>query len=84
MYILALCVFKKYVHLLVQIFTDLGMEKELEETLRFMSQSAYMPKWLGQRWPISFNALVFFKVVKYTNFILWYLSFISKKLQIEK
>lgn len=84
MHILVFCVFKKYIHLLVQNFTDLGNEKDFEEALRLVSQSAYRPKGLGQRWPISLNASGFFKTEEYTNFNLWYLSFISKKLQIER
>ena len=44
MHILGLCVFKKYVNILVQTFIDLGREKELEEALRLMSQPAYRPK----------------------------------------
>ena len=46
-HILAFCVFKKYVHLLVQTFTNLGREKVLEEALRLVSQPAYRPNGLG-------------------------------------
>lgn len=84
MHILALCVFKKYIHLLVQTFTNLGREKDLEEALRLVSQPAYRPKMLRQWWLTSLNALGFFKSKEYANFILWCLPFISKKLQIEK
>ena len=84
MHILALCVFKKYVSLLVQTFIDLGREKNLEEALRVVSQPACRPKGLGQRWPTSLDSLGFFKAKEYTNFILWCLPFILEKLQIEK
>ena len=84
MHILAICVSKSMCPFLVQTFTDLGREKDLEEALRIVSQPAYRPKWLGQRWPTSLNALRFFKAKEYTNFILWCLPFILEKLQIEK
>lgn len=84
MHILTLCIFKKYVSLLVQIFIDLGMKNDLEETLRVVSQSVCRLKGLEQRWPTSLNALGFFKAEEYTNLILWCLPFIVERLQIKK
>ena len=84
MHILALCIFKKYVHLLVETFTNLGRENDLEEALRLVSRPACRPKGLGERWPMSLNSLGFFKAEEYTNFILWCLPFVFEKLQIEK
>lgn len=49
MHVLALCIFKKYVHLLVKNMTELGKESELEETLHIISQPTCSPKGLGQR-----------------------------------
>ena len=59
MHILALCVFKKYMFLLVQTFIDLGREKDLEKILRVMSEPTCRPKGLGQRWPTSLDSLGF-------------------------
>ena len=59
-------------------------KKNLEEILQIVSQQAYRPKGLGQRWPTSLDVLGFFKADEYTNFILWCLPFILEKLQIEK
>ena len=84
MHILALCIFKKYVFILVQTFIDLDREKNLEETLWVVLQPACRPKGLGQRWPTSLDGLGFFKAEEYTNFILWCLLLILEKLQIEK
>jgi hypothetical protein len=47
-YILALCILKKYVHLLMQFLTDLDKDNELEGALQIVSQPACTPKWLGQ------------------------------------
>ena len=44
-----LYIFKKYIYILVQTFTNLSKDKNLEETLRPVSQPAYMLKGLEQR-----------------------------------
>ena len=83
MHVLALCIFKKYVHLFVKNMTEMERESELEETLHIISQPTCKSKCLGHRWLISITTLGFFKAEEYTNFVLWCLSFVLDKLGIE-
>ncbi len=63
MHTLALCVFKKYVHMLVKYGERNGKIKDLDGALQTMKKLS--PTTLGASWPKSIESLGFYQVKEY-------------------
>ncbi len=68
MHTLTLCVFKKYVHMLVKYAEGNGKIKDLDGALQTMKKLSLAT--LGARWPRSTESLVFYKVEDYQIFVI--------------
>jgi hypothetical protein len=63
MHTLSLCVFKKYVHMLVKYAKGNGKIKDLESALQIVKKLSLAT--LGTTWPRSTTSLGFYKAKKY-------------------
>jgi hypothetical protein len=63
MHTLALCVFKKYVHMLVKYAEGNGKIKDLDGALQTVKKLSLAT--LGARWPMSRESLWFYKAKEY-------------------
>jgi len=68
-HILALCVFKKYVHTLVKYVERNGKIKDFDGVLQTMKKLG--PTTLGASWPRSIESLGFCKAEEYQIFVMW-------------
>jgi hypothetical protein len=69
MHTLALCVFKKYVHMLVKYVAGNGKIKDLDGALKTVKKLSLAT--FGARWPRSTESLGFYKAEKYQIFVMW-------------
>ncbi len=69
MHILTLCVFKKYVHMLVKYVAGNGKIKDLDGSLQIVKKLSRVT--LGARWPRSTKSLGFYKAEEYQIFVMW-------------
>jgi hypothetical protein len=80
MHILALCVFKKYVHMLVKYAAGNGKIKDLDGALQNVKKLS--PATLGARWLRSTKSLGFYKVEEYQIFTMWCLPHVLDHLDL--
>ncbi len=69
MHTLALCVFKKYVHMLVKYGERNGKIKNLDGALQIAKK--LNPTTLGASWPRSIEFVGFYKAEDYQIFVMW-------------
>ena len=81
MHILSLCVFKKYVHLLVKYAEERGLSKEVDEAMATMRK--IRPLDVGARWPRSIYSLGYYKAEEYQIFVMWCLPHILDHLNLD-
>jgi hypothetical protein len=80
MHTLALCVFKKFVHMLVKYVARNGKIKDLDGALQTVKKLS--PATLGARWPRSTKSLGFYKVEEYQIFVMWCLPHVLDHLNL--
>ncbi len=80
MHTLTLCVFKKYVYMLVKYAEGNGKIKDLDGALQAVKKLS--PATLGARWPRSTKSLGFYKVKKYQIFVMWCLPHVLDHLDL--
>ena len=80
MHILALCIFKKYVHMLVQYGEQHGRAKDIDAALYAVKHCR--PQGLGARWPRNISSLGYYKAEEYQLFVMWCLPHILDHLNI--
>lgn len=81
MHILSLCVFKKYVHLLVKYAEERGLSKDVDEAMATMRK--IRPLDVGARWPRSISSLGYYKAEEYQIFVMWCLPHIVDHLNLD-
>ena len=81
MHILSLCVFKKYVHLLVKYAEERGLSKDVDEAMATMRKIC--PLDVGARWPISISSFGYYKAEAYQIFVMWCLPHILDHLNFD-
>jgi hypothetical protein len=77
---LTLCVFKRYVHMLVKYATGNGKIKDLDGVLQIVKKLS--PTTLWARWPRSGESLGFYKVEEYQIFVMWCLPHVLDHLDL--
>ncbi len=80
MHILALCVFKKFVHMLVKYAAGNGKIKDLDGALPTVKKLSLAT--LGARWPRSTEPLGFYKAEEYQIFVMWCLPHVLDHLDL--
>jgi len=80
MQILTLCVFKKYVYMLVKYAAGNGKIKDLDGALQTVKKLS--PATLGTRWPRSTKSLGFYKAEEYQIFVMWCLPHVLDHLDL--
>ncbi len=80
MHILALCVFKKYVHMLVKYAPGNGKIKDLDGALQIVKKLSLVT--LGAKWPRSTESLGFYKAEEYQIFVMWCLPHVLDHLDL--
>jgi len=80
MHILTLCVFKKYVHVLVKYVEGNGRIKDLDGALQIVKKLSLDT--LGARWPRSIESLGFYKAKEYQIFVMWCLPHVLDHLDL--
>ncbi len=80
MHTLSLCVFKKYVHMLVKYAARNGKIKDLDGALQTVKNLS--PARLGARWPRSAESLGFYKAEEYQIFVMWCLPHVLDHLDL--
>jgi hypothetical protein len=81
MHILSLCVFKKYVHILVKYAEERGLSKDVDEAMTTMRK--IRPLDIGARWPRSISSLGYYKAEEYQIFVMWCLPHILDHLNLD-
>jgi hypothetical protein len=80
MHTLALCVFKKYVHMLVKYGERNGKIKDLDSVLQ--TAKKLNPITLGASWPNSIKFVGFYKAEDYQIFVMWCLPHVVDHLDL--
>jgi hypothetical protein len=80
MHILAFCIFKKYVHMLVKYAVRNGKIKDLDGALQTVKKLSLAT--LGAKWPRSTESLGFYKAEEYQIFIMWCLPHVLDHLDL--
>jgi hypothetical protein len=80
MHTLALCVLKKYVHMLVKYGERNGKIKDLDSALQIAKK--LNPTTLGASWPNSIEFVGFYKVEDYQIFVMWCLPHVVDHLDL--
>jgi len=80
MHTLALCVFKKYVHMLVKYGERNGKIKDLDSVLQ--TAKKLNPTTLEASWPNSIEFVGFYKAEDYQIFVMWCLPHVVDHLDL--